>query len=65
MRVLRKLRKSQKTKCKENWWTPCMCLTSQRWKFGIKKKYGIFNESAQKVEKIAKNKVERVLVDTL
>ncbi len=32
---------------------------------GIKKKYGIFNESAQKVEKIAKNKVERELVDTL
>ncbi len=32
---------------------------------GIKKTYSIFNESAQKVEKIAKNKVGRELVDTL
>ena len=32
---------------------------------GIQKTYGIFTERAQKVEKIAKNKVERELVDTL
>ena len=32
---------------------------------GMKKTYGILNKSTQNVEKIAENKVERVLVDTL
>ena len=32
---------------------------------GMKKTYGIFTEVAEKVDKLLKRKVERVLVDTL